>query len=85
MLTSSKIQNLCTESGNTDTLQSNMYQDDEEDINDLASFLIYRACKNFTLANYFYWYLLLECGDQEPAVKLDSRDKGSKDEKFVSF
>ncbi|XP_050293503.1 phosphatidylinositol 3-kinase catalytic subunit type 3 isoform X2 [Anthonomus grandis grandis] len=59
----------CTESGNTDTLQSNMCE--EEEISDLASFLIYRACKNFTLANYFYWYLLLECEDQEGTIKQD--------------
>ncbi|CAG9772619.1 unnamed protein product [Ceutorhynchus assimilis] len=68
----SVLQNLCTESGNTDTLQSNMY-DEEEDVNDLASFLIYRACKNFTLANYFYWYLLLECEDQEGTIKQDEQ------------
>lgn len=64
------MQNICTESGNTDTLQSNMYEEEEE-VNDLASFLIYRACKNFTLANYFYWYLLLECEDQEGIIKQD--------------
>ncbi|XP_063232536.1 phosphatidylinositol 3-kinase catalytic subunit type 3 [Bacillus rossius redtenbacheri] len=39
---------------------------------DLATFLIFRACQNSTLANYFYWYLLIECEDQEPAVKQDS-------------
>ncbi|XP_030755610.1 phosphatidylinositol 3-kinase catalytic subunit type 3 isoform X1 [Sitophilus oryzae] len=64
------MQNVCTESGNTDTLQSQLY-DEEQDINDLASFLVYRACKNFTLANYFYWYLLLECEDQEGTIKQD--------------
>lgn len=61
--------NVCTDSGNTDTLQSHM--NDEEEIQDLASFLIHRSCKNFTLANYFYWYLLLECEDQEPTMKQD--------------
>ncbi|KAJ8953167.1 hypothetical protein NQ318_017195 [Aromia moschata] len=61
--------NLCTDSGNTDTLQSHI--NEEEEIQDLASFLIHRACKNFTLANYFYWYLLLECEDQEPNLKQD--------------
>nr|CAD7591205.1 unnamed protein product [Timema genevievae] len=40
---------------------------------DLATFLIQRACQNSTLANYFYWYLLIECEDQEPAVKQDSK------------
>lgn len=61
--------NICTDSGNTDTLQSHM--NDEEEIQDLASFLIHRACKNLTLANFFYWYLLLECEDQEPNLKQD--------------
>ncbi|CAK8675552.1 phosphatidylinositol 3-kinase catalytic subunit type 3-like [Clavelina lepadiformis] len=28
---------------------------------DLATFLIQRACQNSTLANYFYWYVLVEC------------------------
>ncbi|KAG8225411.1 hypothetical protein J437_LFUL004611 [Ladona fulva] len=42
---------------------------------DLATFLIHRACQNSTLANYFYWYLLIECEDQDPAVKQDSRVK----------
>lgn len=67
-----KIPNLppvYTDSANTDTLQSQMK--DEEDVQDLASFLIQRACKNFRLANYFYWYLLLECDDQEPTIKQD--------------
>ncbi|XP_066993314.2 phosphatidylinositol 3-kinase catalytic subunit type 3 isoform X2 [Anabrus simplex] len=45
----------------------------ETDDCDLATFLIHRACQNSTLANYFYWYLLIECEDQEPAVKQDSK------------
>ncbi|XP_046626088.1 phosphatidylinositol 3-kinase catalytic subunit type 3 [Neodiprion virginianus] len=43
---------------------------------DLASFLISRACQNSTLANYFYWYLLIECEEQvDPAIaaKQDTR------------
>lgn len=42
----------------------------------LASFLIHRACQNSTLANYFYWYLTIECEEQpDPAlsVKQDTR------------
>ncbi|XP_005106443.1 phosphatidylinositol 3-kinase catalytic subunit type 3 [Aplysia californica] len=31
---------------------------------DLASFLISRSCKNPVVANYFYWYLVVECEDQ---------------------
>ncbi|KAJ8920394.1 hypothetical protein NQ315_005260, partial [Exocentrus adspersus] len=58
-----------TDSANTDTLQSHI--NDEEEIEDLATFLIHRACKNFTVANYLYWYLLLECEDQEPNLKPD--------------
>lgn len=45
---------------------------------DLASFLISRACQNSTLANYFYWYLMIECEDQaDPAIaaKQDTRIK----------
>ncbi|XP_012268882.2 phosphatidylinositol 3-kinase catalytic subunit type 3 [Athalia rosae] len=43
---------------------------------DLSSFLINRACQNSMLANYFYWYLLIECEDQvDPAIaaKQDTR------------
>jgi len=43
---------------------------------DLASFLITRACQNSMLANYFYWYLSIECEDQtDPAIsaKQDTR------------
>jgi len=38
---------------------------------DLATFLIQRACENTTLANYFYWYLLIEVEDHEVGVKQD--------------
>ncbi|XP_034240868.1 phosphatidylinositol 3-kinase catalytic subunit type 3 [Thrips palmi] len=31
----------------------------------LASFLIYRACQNMTLANYFFWYLVTESESHE--------------------
>lgn len=40
---------------------------------DLASFLIARACKNPTLANFLYWYLWVECEDQEPGLKPDTK------------
>lgn len=67
--TESMMQNLniTADSVNTDTLQSELR---EEDIH-LASFLIQRACNNSALANYFYWYLLIECEDQEPTIKQD--------------
>lgn len=40
---------------------------------DLATFLIQRACKNSTLANYLYWYLSIECENQEAIRKQDER------------
>ncbi|KAK7077877.1 Phosphatidylinositol 3-kinase catalytic subunit type 3 [Halocaridina rubra] len=40
---------------------------------DLASFLINRAAQNPTLANYLYWYLLVECEDHEPGLKHDTK------------
>lgn len=61
--------NANTDSTNTETLQSELKE--EEDIQDLASFLIRRACKNSALANYFYWYLIIECEDQESIIKQD--------------
>ncbi|GAB6032406.1 Phosphatidylinositol 3-kinase catalytic subunit type 3 [Chamberlinius hualienensis] len=36
---------------------------------DLATFLINRSCANFTLANYFFWYLHVECESPEHASK----------------
>ncbi|GAA6076688.1 phosphatidylinositol 3-kinase catalytic subunit type 3, partial [Tachysurus ichikawai] len=39
---------------------------DEENLEqDLCTFLISRACKNSTLANYLYWYVIVECEDQD--------------------
>lgn len=40
---------------------------------DLATFLIQRACKNSTLANYLFWYLSIECEDHETIRKQDER------------
>lgn len=31
----------------------------------MCTFLISRACKNSTLANYLYWYVIVECEDQD--------------------
>ena len=37
---------------------------------DLASFLIARACRSTRLANYFHWYVYVECQeDKDPASK----------------
>ncbi|XP_053672857.1 phosphatidylinositol 3-kinase catalytic subunit type 3 [Anopheles nili] len=41
-------------------------------VNNLANFLIQRACKNPTLANYLYWYLTIECEDEKNS-KRDSK------------
>lgn len=41
----------------------------------LATFLIQRACQNPTLANYLYWYLSIECEDQETTRKDDEKVK----------
>ncbi|XP_071511408.1 phosphatidylinositol 3-kinase catalytic subunit type 3-like [Diadema antillarum] len=35
----------------------------------LATFLIERACCNYTLANYLYWYLLVESDEQDTVSK----------------
>ena len=39
----------------------------------LSAFLISRACDNSTVANYFYWYLLIECEDQDPPATQDCK------------
>lgn len=39
----------------------------------LASFLISRACNNSVVANYLYWYLLIECEDQDGGRDLAPR------------
>ncbi|XP_056379213.1 phosphatidylinositol 3-kinase catalytic subunit type 3 [Hyla sarda] len=36
---------------------------------DLCTFLISRACKNSTLANYLYWYVIVECEDQDTELR----------------
>lgn len=60
-----KLLHSSLESGNTETLQGNLQKPD------LASFLIQRACKSLTLANYLYWYLIIECEDTETIAKQD--------------
>ncbi|XP_054664911.1 phosphatidylinositol 3-kinase catalytic subunit type 3 isoform X2 [Grus americana] len=41
------------------------FADNENFDQDLCTFLISRACKNSTLANYLYWYVIVECEDQD--------------------
>ena len=43
----------------------------------LAQFLIYRACRNDVLANYLYWYLVIECEEYCANKKLFSEDSSS--------
>ena len=50
---------------------NNVLGNDDENIS-LSSFLIHRACCNSSLANYFYWYLLTECEEQEGGMKKDA-------------
>ncbi|KAL1773671.1 phosphatidylinositol 3-kinase catalytic subunit type 3 [Sigmodon hispidus] len=46
-------------------LKSKEVSDGENLEQDLCTFLISRACKNSTLANYLYWYVIVECEDQD--------------------
>ncbi|XP_044740515.1 phosphatidylinositol 3-kinase catalytic subunit type 3 isoform X7 [Chrysoperla carnea] len=64
--------------GDTNTENDNDI-DDPNTACDLAAFLIQRACKNSTLANYFYWYLLIECEDQEPTTHVAKQDSKVKE------
>jgi len=45
--------------------------DESEENSTLSSFLIRRAIGNSCLANYLYWYLLIECEEQEGGMKKD--------------
>ncbi|KAK2583427.1 hypothetical protein KPH14_009407 [Odynerus spinipes] len=60
-----------TTSSESDTGLSSTSRDT---VMDLASFLITRACQNSTLANYFYWYLSIECEDQSDPVITAKQD-----------
>uniref|UniRef100_A0A8C4ZNN8 Phosphatidylinositol 3-kinase catalytic subunit type 3 n=1 Tax=Gadus morhua TaxID=8049 RepID=A0A8C4ZNN8_GADMO len=47
------------------TLKTKEGADSDSTEQDLCTFLISRACKNSTLANYLYWYVIVECEDQD--------------------
>ena len=49
--------------------------DDANGDSGLAQFLIERACRNSAIANYFYWYLVIECEDQEDAAARQDNEK----------
>lgn len=38
---------------------------------DLTSFLLARASRSTRLANYFYWYLSVECSEGKDMLKYD--------------
>ena len=59
---------------NITNIDQNIDPNTEED-SGLAQFLIERACRNSVLANYFYWYLVIECEDQEEILQDTARDK----------
>ena len=40
-------------------------EDQEEEFEDLSSFLISRACNHEGLANYLYWYLKIETEEED--------------------
>lgn len=52
---------------------------------DLAAFLIQRACRNPTLANYLYWYLCIECESQDAVRKQDEQVKAMYEKVLKSF
>ncbi|XP_011182926.1 phosphatidylinositol 3-kinase catalytic subunit type 3 [Zeugodacus cucurbitae] len=58
---------------NTLTSESNTTGALKNDAGDLCTFLIQRACKNPTLANYLYWYLSIEVEDHASLRKQDER------------
>ncbi|XP_071952733.1 phosphatidylinositol 3-kinase catalytic subunit type 3-like [Antedon mediterranea] len=47
--------------------------DDRDEECDLATFLINQATCNFTIANYFYWYLVVECDRQDSLISKDPK------------
>ena len=47
---------------------------------DLATFLISRASHNLSLANYFYWYLMVESEDHE-----NEKETATKEMYYVVF
>ncbi|KAJ2938471.1 hypothetical protein O0L34_g12916 [Tuta absoluta] len=58
---------------NSSTMDNNNFEigDPSEERLNLATFLISRACNNPVLANYLYWYLLIECegSEEDTAVR----------------
>lgn len=62
-----------TTDNNVNVNESNTNSSEDAQVpSNLAMFLIQRACKNSTLANYLYWYLSIEC-EEETIRKQDER------------
>lgn len=70
-----KQQSVSDISETSNTLMSDNQSIDSSSTCDLAAFLIGRACRNPTLANYLYWYLCIECEDHDTVRKRDARDQ----------
>jgi len=71
--------------GKTEPLNvANEANSDDGDASDsgLAQFLIERACRNSVIANYFYWYLMIECEDHEDTATM--RDQEREKEMYLS-
>lgn len=51
----------------------------------LATFLIHRASRNPTLSNYLYWYLFIECENQDSIRKQDEKVKAMYDKVLKMF
>lgn len=76
--------NLLTTSQVSDT-SNTLMSDNSIRTCDLATFLIQRACRNPTLANYLYWYLCIECENQDAVRKQDEQVKCMYEKVLKSF
>ncbi|XP_066921593.1 phosphatidylinositol 3-kinase catalytic subunit type 3-like isoform X2 [Clytia hemisphaerica] len=57
-------------SSSSNQMMSKSTSSKKEEPLDLASFLVSRACSNDQIANFFYWYLLVECkGGRDQKIK----------------
>ena len=57
-------QSIGSSSSSTTTTAAAAVETIVNDDDDLAGFLINRACQDETFANYFFWYLMVECGNR---------------------
>ncbi|XP_053963290.1 phosphatidylinositol 3-kinase catalytic subunit type 3 [Anastrepha ludens] len=73
LINNSCVASAISDATNTLTSEYNAAGPLKNDPGDLCTFLIQRACKNPTLANYLYWYLSIEVEDHESIRKQDER------------